>query len=92
MIGFIGTYLQLQSIMTSSHIELLLKDVRLKNFYEEYLTELNSRMNSLLYLPRCPNRSHHVEQLIVLCYSVCCHRNIFVNIRCCVNRYWRNVV
>jgi hypothetical protein len=32
----------------SSHIELLLDDVCLTNLYEEFLNELNSRMNSLL--------------------------------------------
>jgi hypothetical protein len=34
-------------------------------------------MNSLLYLPRGPNISHSVEQIIIFCYSVCCHENVF---------------
>jgi hypothetical protein len=52
---------------------------------------LNSWINSIFYLPRGPNISHHVEQLIVLCYSVCCHGNVFFNIRCHGNRCLRAV-
>jgi hypothetical protein len=51
-----------------SHIELHLNDVCLATFYEEYLTNrglititLNSRMHSLLYLPRGRDRRHHIE-------------------------------
>jgi hypothetical protein len=56
----------------------------LTNHYEESRTNLfcpdlsTSRMNSFLYLPRSPNISHNVEQLIVLCYSVCFHGNILL--------------
>jgi hypothetical protein len=53
----------------SSHIELLLNDVCLANPSEESLTLMNARINSVLYLKRGPNISHHVEKLIVLCYS-----------------------
>jgi hypothetical protein len=53
--------------ITVDYIELLLNDVYLTNLPEESLTDLlNSRMNSLLYLPRDPNISHHVEQLFCL--------------------------
>jgi hypothetical protein len=58
-----------------SQIELL-NDVCLTDLSEESPTLLKARMNSVLYLPRGPNISHRVEQLIVLCYSVCCHGNL----------------
>jgi hypothetical protein len=35
-----------------------------------------ARINSLLYLPRVRDRSHYVEQLVVLCYPVGCHGNL----------------
>jgi hypothetical protein len=78
----------------SSHIEILLNDVCLTNPSEEFRTDLNlsnSRMNYLLYLPHGPDISHHVAQLIVLCYSVCCQGAVFVNIRCSGNRCLRVV-
>jgi hypothetical protein len=67
-------------IYNSSHIELLLNDVCPTNLHEESRTDLNlsnSRINSLLYLPRGRNISHHIEQLMVLCYFVC-HGNVFI--------------
>jgi hypothetical protein len=76
----------------SSHIELILNDVCLTNLSDWFLLS-NSRINSLLYLPRGPDRRHHVEQLILLCCPVSCHGNLvfsnflpgndsFVAIRC----------
>jgi hypothetical protein len=43
-------FLTITVYYNSSHIELLLDDVCLTNFYEESLIQLNSRMNSLLKL------------------------------------------
>jgi hypothetical protein len=64
----------------SSHIELPWTTSIWRISMNESLTNLlNSRMNSLLYLPRGPNVCHHVEELIVLCYSVCCHGNLVFN-------------
>jgi hypothetical protein len=55
MIGFIGTSLQLQSnIYNISHIVLLLNDVCLTN----------------LIISRGQNKSQHIEQLILICYTV----------------------
>jgi hypothetical protein len=67
MTGFIGTSITITTNYNSSHIELLLNDLCLTNHYEESLTALNARMNSLLQLPRGPNISHLVEQFIVVC-------------------------
>jgi hypothetical protein len=78
-----------------SHIELLLNDVCLTNpvwrISKWSLNHLKSLIYSLLYPPRGPNICYHVEQLIALCYSVCCHWNVFVNIRCRGNRCLRAV-
>jgi hypothetical protein len=79
MIGFIGTSLQLQSIITAHTLKSFWTTSvwqSLWRIFEEFLTALNSRMNSFLKLPRGPNISHHVEQLIFLCYSVCWHGNL----------------
>jgi hypothetical protein len=71
----------------SSHNKLLLNDICVTNLFEESRTNLaNSRMNSLLYLSCDPNIRHPVKQLILLCYSVCYHGNVFVNICCRRNR------
>jgi hypothetical protein len=67
MIGFIDTSITIAFNYNTSYIELLLNDVCLTNLYEESLTALNLRINSLEQLPRGPNISHHVEQLILLC-------------------------
>jgi hypothetical protein len=48
MIGFIGTSFTVKIDYNSSHIDLLLNDVSLTNLYEEFVTALNARMNSLL--------------------------------------------
>jgi hypothetical protein len=67
MIGFIGTV-----NYNSSHIELLLNKLRLLS-----MKNLStSRMNTLLYLQRSPNISHHIERLIVFCCSLCFHGNM----------------
>jgi hypothetical protein len=76
MIGFIGISVTITVNYNSSHIELLHNDVCLTGLSEESLTSLNVQINSLLYLPRGPNISHHVTQLIALCYSVCFHGNL----------------
>jgi hypothetical protein len=55
----------------SSHIGLLLNVclTNLSQISDWNLLLLNSRMNSLSYLPRGPNTNHQVEQLIVLSFT-----------------------
>jgi hypothetical protein len=76
MIGFIGTSLQLQSIITAHTLNCFWPT----NLYAVSRTTLElislswiHELTPILYLPRGPNISHHVEQLIVLCNSICCH-------------------
>jgi hypothetical protein len=47
-------------VYNSSHIELLLNEVCLMNFYEESVTVLNARMNSLFITAREPDRDHRL--------------------------------
>jgi hypothetical protein len=96
MIGFIGTSLQLQSIITAHTFNSFWMhyDSSLTNaVWRISLTALNARMNSLWLVPCGPAISH---QLIVLCYSVRCHGNLvfrnflpgnhsFIAIRCSGN-------
>jgi hypothetical protein len=58
MIGFVGTSLQLHSIITAH----TLNDVCPTDFYEESTPFYNCHA--------VPQRSHHGEQLILHCFSV----------------------
>jgi hypothetical protein len=56
----------------SSHIKLFWTTSALRI---SHCLECTNRL-PFLSLPRGQNISHHVEQLILLCYSVCCHGNL----------------
>jgi hypothetical protein len=66
MIGFIGTSLQLQSIITA-HTELILNDDRLMNLYEE--SDSFKCMNELPFITaKEPNRDHRPPRVPLLLF------------------------
>jgi hypothetical protein len=80
MIGFIAASSQLESIITAHTLNsfwttsvwpISMKNLGLISCYFEYTNHL-----PFLSLPRGPIICHNVEQLVVLCCSVCCHGSL----------------
>jgi hypothetical protein len=77
MIGFTGTSLQLNSIILALTFNTFLKTSIWRISYEESLTELNARINSLLYV-----RENRTEITFSKGYITLLHECVFSEIGC----------
>jgi hypothetical protein len=73
----------------SWHLELLLNDVCLMNFSEESRTDLwISRIHECIASYNFQAAGIEVIMSNTSSVLLCCHGNVFVNIRCCGNKCW----